>query len=222
MRSAVTSKTFALGFAVTLILGQAHAAPSPTDARARTEALVEAFRKVKAPEEGKPLDEAALKANLQAFAELDAFLDRAALVNKPIEPHLKAFTPAQIAAFRVQFWDTLRRIAYPNSGTFLRTATWKLSAAMPSEGSTDVEMEAHLEEEDIDTTVRFHWQKSPEGTSPLRLIDVSFDGASLVVDYQNQFGRIIAKHGAAGLLERLSRKNVDARKQAVLPPVPKP
>lgn len=39
----------------------------------------------------------------------------------------------------------------------------------------------------------------------LRLVDVRYDDASLLVDYQNQFGRILAKDGPDGLLAALAK-----------------
>ena len=63
-----------------------------------------------------------------------------------------------------------------------------------------MKMEGELVKEDFEITVTFHWMDSG---SDWRIVDVSFDGASLVKDYRNQFGRIIDKEGAKGLLKRM-------------------
>ena len=72
-----------------------------------------------------------------------------------------------------------------------------MPAMPPREASAPLEV---LVKEDFEITVTFHWMDSG---SDWRIVDVSFDGASLVKDYQNQFGRIIDKEGAKGLLKRM-------------------
>ena len=41
----------------------------------------------------------------------------------------------------------------------------------------------------------------------LRIVDVSFEGDSLVKDYQNQIARVVDKQGGAGLLKVLDEKH---------------
>ena len=76
-------------------------------------------------------------------------------------------------------------------------------------------MTIRFEGEDTDSKVTFHWA-SAAGT--WRLYDVSFDNASLVKDYQNQFGRILEKDKAEGLLKKLAKKLEDKRKDNVVAP----
>lgn len=178
------------------------AAP-PTDAalRDRTTGLIQAFLAVKpAPAE-----------NTKTFAALDGFLHRQALLDGALGPHAKALSAEQRAKFDADFWALLRRIAYPDSGTFFRTAKHSITKATPGDPSTVV-LHARVEKDDLETDITFVWKANGDA---LQLVDVSFDGASLLIDYQNQFGRIIAKKGVDGLLaviaERLAK--LEAPKQ---------
>ena len=48
----------------------------------------------------------------------------------------------------------------------------------------------------------------------LKLADLSFDGDSLVRDYQNQFSRIVTKDGAEGLLKKLDQRRATLEAEA--------
>lgn len=187
--------------ALTLLLPIAAQAATTFDARGQTEALIVAFKAVKRAEEGQKLSPADLKANEAAFKALDGFLDQAALVHGPLEPHVKAFKPKALEAFKARFWETLRLVAYPNSGAFFESAQYTLSDAKPDGARIQVAMHATLEAQDLETDVIFYWGAAG------RLVDISFDGASLVVDYRNQFGRIIKKKGVEGLIAVLEEKH---------------
>jgi ABC-type transporter MlaC component len=176
----------------------AAAAPSPV---ARTEALLAAFQEVKV----KPGENAAATraANGKAFAALDDFLDFDTLTEEPIRPHLAKLTPAQRKEFTGKFRELIRLVAYPDTGEFLRKAQRKVGSAREVNGAQVVDVDLSLPEEDLETRVSFHWK---EVRGALRLVDVSFDGDSLIRDYSNQFGRILEKEGGAGLLKKADEK----------------
>lgn len=163
------------------------AAP-PTDAalKARTMGLIQAFLAVEAP----PAD------NTGRFATLDGFLHREALLAGALGPHAKGLSAAQRAKFDADFWALLRRIAYPDSGTFFRTAKYQITQVKPGDPSVVV-IHARVPKDDLETDIAFKWKANGDA---LQIVDVTFDGASLLIDYQNQFGRIIAKKGVDGLL----------------------
>ncbi len=177
------------------------------DALTRTRALVEAFKAVKEADEGKPLGDADRQHNEKAFTTLDGFFDQEHLRAAPVAPHHDKLDEAQRKQFGELFWPILRLVAYPDSGSFLREAKYELKA----KGATDVQLTGRLEKEDLDVDVVFHWKAGKDGT--LRLADASFDGSSLVKDYQNQFGRILAKKGAAGLIAMLEKKLAEEQKK---------
>jgi ABC-type transporter MlaC component len=191
-------RSIALVLALLALPLAARAAPAPA---ARTEALIAAFQKVK-PDDGR-LAAADRAANERAFAELDGFLDFDTLTAEPIRPHLAKFTPAQKQEFTGKFRQLIRLVAYPDSGSFFRKARRTVGAPRAVGADQVVDVVLRLPEEDLETKVSFHW-RPVAGT--LRLVDVDFDGDSLVRDYQNQFGRIVEKDGAAGLLRKADDK----------------
>ena len=137
------------------------------------------------------------------------FFDRERLTGDPVAPHKDKFKPVELEQFRTLFWETIRLIAYPDSGAFFRDAKWTLDDATIQADRADVPLHARLEKEDVTTDLSFHWRA--QGDTWL-LADVSFDGSSLVKDYQNQFGRILGKEGAAGLLKRLTDRHAEESK----------
>lgn len=193
--------------------------PTPTPAatpiagpEAQTHALVQAFMAVTTATEAKPLDAASRAANAEAFARLDGFFAWDTLAKAPFTPHQDKLSEAQLARLRAAFRETVRWVAYPDSGDFFRKARWKVEGT----SGTDVTLHASLPEEDVETRVTFHWRRQGDA---LRIVDVSFDGASLVLDYANQFGRIIAKNGADDLVRRLEeRRNQERAARAGLLP----
>ena len=176
-------------------------------ATARTEGLIETFKAVRKVEDG-ALSPADQQANRAAFAALDGYFDYDRLVDDPIAVHRAQLDAAQLARYRALFRELIRTVAYPDAGGFFRDATWTLREEPRGEGRVDVHMAARVERKDLDTSVTFHWA-ARGGT--LLLVDVSFDGDSLVADYRNQFGRILKKEGAAGLLSRLAKRLDDER-----------
>lgn len=195
-------RSLALAVAVALVPGLALAAKDP--AQARSEAMVAAFLKVK------PKVPAAQ--NQKAFQELDTYLDFETLVKDATGKleETKKLTPAQLTEFRAGFRDLLRLIAYPNSGEFFRSAKLKWGAVQKgARGTVDVPFTATIPAEDLTSNVTLHW-KDAAGT--LKIVDVSFDGESLVQDYSNQFVKVANKDGGAGLLQKLNDKRAEVAK----------
>lgn len=189
--------------AALLVLPLSAGAAEP-DARAETEALIAAFQKVK-QDDGK-LSKADREANAKAYAELDALLDDEHFTSVSIEPRAEKFTAEQLSSFKAKFWKVVQLVAYPNSGEFLREAKVTLGKAKKAGEVWSVPLKAVLASEDLETELEFHWRQGPKG---LRVVDVLFDGDSLVRDYQNQFARIVDKKGAEGLLKVLEEKRAE-------------
>jgi ABC-type transporter MlaC component len=182
-------------------------ATPPTDAalRDRTNTLIQAFLAVKPA----PAD------NAGAFAALDGYLNRQAMLDGALGPHAKAFKPEQRARYDKEFWQLLRRVAYPDSAKFFRTAKYSITAVKPGTPSV-VSINGLVEKDDLETDIAFTWADSG---GQLQIVDVAFDGASLLTDYQNQFGRIIAKKGVDGLLDTITQRL--AKLEAPGKPAPK-
>ena len=177
--------------------------------RAHTDQLIAAFKRVQ-EDDGK-LSAAAKATNAQAYAELDALLARDHFTAIAIAPRAAKFGAAELATFKAQFWDVVQRIAYPGSGAFFREGEVKIAAPTLAGEVWTIELTAYVPSEDLTTVVGLQWQA--EGDK-LRIVDVLFDGDSLVRDYQNQFARIVDKDGAAGLLKALADKRAELMKKA--------
>jgi phospholipid transport system substrate-binding protein len=187
------------------LAGSAVAAPAAAE---RADSFIATFKKVKS---GDKLTAADRKANEQIFAELDQFMDFETLTGKPIEPRASKFSPKQKSEFTSKFRDLVRRIAYPDSGQFFRDAKMKMGAPVEKGPVTVVPIDASVPKDDLKTKLELFWAK--KGTT-LKLVDVAFDGDSLIQDYQNQFARIIDKEGVAGLLKKMDDKKAELERSA--------
>ena len=206
-------------FSALLVMALATPAAAAADPVARTDALVNALKAVKAKPKGsaEPLSDADRKANTAAFLTLDAFFDYDRITNEAIAPHKEAFAPADRKKFLVSFREVIRLVAYPDAGRALGKAKIELKAGQvhPDEKQADVKMTIRFEGEDADSTITFHWV-AVGGT--WKVYDVDFDNESLMKAYQNQFGRILQKEKVEGLMKKLDGKLDDKRKENVVTP----
>ena len=169
--------------AVFLLLGATvvQAAPSP---KARSAQLIELTYQVKTTE-GPALSKADQAANQTLFKQLDTFIDFEKLTHGPVSVHTKSLTKKQIKTIKALFQKAIRTIAYPKTGGFLQKAELTWGEESTQGNKANVELNLWVESEDLETDITFHWFRTKKGW---KLIDMSFDGASLVKDYQNQFG----------------------------------
>ena len=133
-------------------------------------------------------------------------MDFETLTTRPIEPRADKFSPKQKAEFTAKFRELIRGIAYPDSGGFFRDAKMKVGAPVEKGDATVVPVDANVPKDDLRTKLEFHWAKKD---GALKIVDVAFDGDSLIKDYQNQFARIIDKEGVAGLLKKVDEKKAE-------------
>jgi ABC-type transporter MlaC component len=186
-----------------IALAQPGSAAEPVqEALKRTEDLVAAFQAVKVPPEGGKLGAADKKANEAAFARLDGFFDFDAFVDGAIETSKAKLSKAQLGRYRKLFRSVVRKVAFPDSGAFLGRARLTYGEPRAVTGGADLDLTAEDPKVGVTTKVTFHWRGSP-----LRIIDVDFDGDSLVQVYRNQFARIVDKDGPEELLRRLAEKD---------------
>lgn len=169
-------------------------------ARGRTEALIATFQKLGKEPGG----------DGKVHARLDDFFDYDRLTLVPITPIAAKFSPAQKAEFSRKFRELIRGLSFGDSGAFFRRAKISWGAPREENGEFIVPFDAHDPEQDLDTSIEFRWAVSG---GKLRLVDASFDGSSLIKDYQNQFTRIVDKEGVAGLLRRLDERRAEAEKK---------
>ena len=179
----------------------------PEEGKKRTEGFIERLMAVKQADKG-PLPKPDQEANQKVFAELDAFFDWDHLMSEPIKPRLDKFSPAEKDEFMRKFREVLRLVAYPDSGSFFRTAKYKVQLGKEN-GPDKVTVGIDAKKGDIETRVDIHYKKAGD---TLKLYDVSFYGDSLVKDYQNQMVRIIDKGGAKDLIAKIDKRKAELEK----------
>ena len=152
------------------------------------------------------------KRGTEKVPSLDRYFDYDHMVMEPIRPHRRHFSRSQIKRYDAMFRELLSIAPHISSGGALSRLDYTLEGPKLESSKAHVTMDAFDPEEDIETTVIFHWEKKK---GVWRIFDVSFDGASLVKDYQNQFGRIIKKEGSDALLKRLEARIAREREKRV-------
>lgn len=176
---------------------------------ARMAGLMEAFKGIKvAPEDG-ALSAADKQANETAYKNADAFFDFQRLTATAIAPHKKALNADQLARYQRDFTALIRLVAFPRSGSFVQQAKVSVEPAEIHGNNANVALHGNIPEEDIDTRIVFKWENIGD---TWRVTDVTFDGVSMVKDYQNQFGKLIKKDGAEGFLKKLESRLAQERK----------
>ncbi len=193
-------KTIAMSVLCAAVLAPLTARADASAARQRSEGLIATFQKL-----GKDA-----AANRKVYERLDEFFDYDRLTSVPIGPIESRFTPAQRAEFSRKFRELIRGLSFGDSGSFFRRAKIAWGTAREENGEFVVPLEAHDPEQDLDTAIEFRWAGQQ---GKLRLVDASFDGTSLIKDYQNQFARIVEKEGVAGLLRRLDERRAEAEEK---------
>lgn len=185
---------------LSLALAPAARAAADAEATARSRALVEAFLRV--PEKPGP-------ARNKAFAELDKFLALEELVTSAVAPRKEKFSAKELARFKESFREVLRLVAYTESGAFFRKAklTWGEPRADGDE--TGVPAKVVVPDEDLKTDLEFRWRRVG---GALRVVDVHFEGDSLLKDYQAQIARIVDKSGPAGLQKAIDERRAEISK----------
>ena len=197
-----------LAVALALLAPFAASAAAKDHAQAKTDQMIAAFKAVKAG--------AGEAANAKPYATLDGLIDYDTITAKAIEPRAAKFTPAQKAQFYKRFRELIRMQAYPDSGDFFRRAKITYKPVTAEGGTTNVPFRAYVAAEDLETNVTLHWGKAADGS--LKMVDVSFDGDSLVRDYQNQFAKVVDKDGVAGLFKKLDERHAALSKAATAAP----
>ncbi len=143
------------------------------------------------------------KSQTKAMSKVKAYFDYDHLVSAPIEPHKAKLNAEQLAKYTQMFRELLENaplIASLGNGKKLE---YTIGAPITVDHAVTVSLQAYDAETDMETSVAFIWAKRD---ATWRVVDVSLDGASMLKGYQNQFGRIIKKEGADGLLSRLEER----------------
>ena len=138
-----------------------------------------------------------------AFKKVRSYFDYDHLVDVPIESHRDKLTKKHLVRYARPSRELLEMA--PLIAAIGAGAERKYPIGKPEKqnGSVNVSLQAYEAKTDMDTSIMFHWRELEGGW---RVTDVTLDGVSLVKGYQNQFGRILKKEGAEGLLQRLEKR----------------
>jgi ABC-type transporter MlaC component len=138
---------------------------------------------------------------------LARFVDREALVGAVVQPLRARFSATQYQRTRQVFWQLVQVLVCPE---LLTGAKWQLSGGEPRGDQATVHVVARKTGDDWQSDLTFRWQRASDGW---RVVDVEFDGASLVADYRNQFARIVEREGAAALVRKLEQRQAEERRK---------
>jgi ABC-type transporter MlaC component len=194
---------------MTSLLSLALVAAFATTPQSLTTTLFDQAAKIKAPPAEGKLSAEEQKANTQAFSGLDALIDLHAFSTAIMKPHEKKFSKKDLKQLKADFAETVRLIGFPRAGELRDKAKLEVTGTSKVKNQTLVTVFADIPSEELEVELIFHWTG---GKNP-KVVDVSIDGSSLVMDYRNQFGRIIAKDGAKALLEKLQKKLATLRQK---------
>lgn len=181
------SKIVALAAAFTVLGSWSASASGATTPLQGTLDLVEAVKGAK---------------NADSLKKVRTYFDYDQLVEVPIQPHKDKLTQTQLGRYTAIFRELLENaplIASLEGGDM----EYKIGKPVEAEDSVKVALSAYNAKTDMDTDVTFIWRKHE---TQWRVVDVTLDGVSLVKGYQNQFGRILHKEGAEGLISRLEKQ----------------
>ena len=177
--------------------------------QALTTSLFEEAAQIKAPPATGALSKADQASNQKAFAKLDTMIDLNAFAASIMQPHAKHFSKKDLKAIKGDFAETVRLIGFPRAGDLRGKATIEITGTRRSKVPRWLRSSPISRLKRLEVELIFHWSN---GKSP-RVVDLSIDGSSLVTDYRNQFGRIIAKEGAKSLLEKIQKKLATLRQK---------
>jgi len=169
------------------------AANSPLE---QTKAFVTAMKSVKTQGE-------------TSYPAIDKFIQYDQLTAETIKPHIASFNKTQSDSLKSSLETLIRLISYPQSGDFYTDSTYTYQTPIIKKNTAYVGMDIFFEEEDLEIELGYFWQKFDD---EWRLVDLSFDEDSLVKDYQNQFGRLIAKDGVDSLIQKLQDRVTEIEK----------
>lgn len=146
--------------------------------------------------------------NEKVKAHLEEVLDVPAMGKAALTDQWSALPAAQKTRYTDLLARLVRKIAYPNARKFFDSFQVKFGA---EEKRTDGRIVAKttvtpLKKKDIDVDVSY---LMAETGGRWRVVDVITDGESLVLDYRNQFQKIIREKTFGGLIGKMEKRLAD-------------
>lgn len=151
------------------------------------------------------------KKQSNAIKKVRTYFDYELLVENTIEPHREKLNAKQLKRYSRTFRQLLEMAPFIASLGENKKLEYKITKPVQQNGGVLVGLRAYDAETDMDTDIAFEWRK--QGDAWL-VVDVSLDGISMIKGYQNQFGRILKKEGAEGLIARLEKRLTEVKAEA--------
>lgn len=179
-------------FLTLLVLNPVFAIPGPAE---QTQNMIKTLKQVKKNDEA-------------TYKKVDAYIDYHTITYESIAPHRSKFSDQQAKEFSRLFESLIRLVAYPQSSSFYEEAQSEFHKPIIKKNIAIVNSDAVIEKEDFEMEIGYQWKKNGD---QWQLSDLIIDEDSLVKDYQNQFGRIIAKEGVEGLIKKVKDKIAEVK-----------
>ena len=176
----------------------------------QTQSLIKTLQAIQSAEPGKPLSKKSRLTNADVYKTLDQFIDFKALAEAPLSNYKNSFSSRDLRKIQGHFREAMRLVAYQKASILLNEAELTFRPT-PTPPSNDVTVDLYVESEDLEMELVFHWGKQAK---KLVLIDMSFDGESLVEDYKNQFGKVIKTEGPKALMAKLEKRLKEVKKKS--------
>lgn len=138
-----------------------------------------------------------------SFTNVDKFINYNKLTDDAIQPHKQHFNSQSIEEFKKDVHYLIRSVAYVRAADLIRDSKYSLKPTKLYENKAVVTQSIYVKKEDMDVEIAYTWQQFNDNW---QLTDLAFDGDSIVVDYQNQFGRIINNEGVDVLMKKIKDK----------------
>ena len=178
-------------------------------AMAAVEEMVSTFKQYRNEKDTMTVWTAELKAeNEKVKAHLEAILDVPAMGKAALTDLWSTLPATQRARYTDLLSGLVRKIAYPNARKFFDDFQVKFGV---EEKRADGRIVAKttitpLKKKDIDVEVSY---LLAESGGRWRVVDVITDGESLVLDYRNQFQKIIREKTFGGLIGKMEKRLAD-------------
>lgn len=151
------------------------------------------------------------KQQQSAMKKVRTYFDYELLVENTIEPHRKKLNAKQLERYSKTFRQLLEMAPFIASIGENDKLEYKISKPVRQNGGVLIGLQAYDAKTDMDTDIAFEWR---EQNGAWLVVDVSLDGVSMIKGYQNQFGRILKKEGAEGLIARLEKRLTEVKAEA--------
>jgi ABC-type transporter MlaC component len=148
-----------------------------------------------------------------ASSRLRHYFDYARLVDDPIGPHREKLSTEQMSRYQRVFRELLERAPFVARLGGDTKMEYRLGKPVKKGVDIRVALMAYNPKTDMDTELAFVWAKTSK--MDWQVVDVDLDGASMMKGYQNQFGRILKKEGAQGLINRLEQRLSTMKKNQI-------